>query len=216
MILRTFGLSPDTKLAAIWAGLLGVEQVGKHDDFFDLGGHSLLAIELVFAIQKNLGAEVALVDLFESSTLAAQVKLIDGDRENDDFLDLGAEAKLDPDIVPATLAKINVAEAQALLLTGATGFLGAFLLAELLAQTHAKIYCLIRAADEQDAIIRLQRQIGSYELQDGINWCRVIAVCGDLAEPRLGLSESRYREIAEQVDVIYHNGAQVNFGEFNS
>jgi myxalamid-type nonribosomal peptide synthetase MxaA len=201
----------ETKLAAIWAGLLGVEHIGRHDDFFDLGGHSLLAIELVFAVQKNLGTEVALVDVFDHPTFAGQVRLIDGDRDDDDCPDLEAEAKLAPDIVPSTSAAINVAEAQALLLTGSTGFLGTFLLAELLNQTHAKIYCLIRAADEQEALARLQRQVGYYALQDGIDWSRVIAVCGDLAEPQLGLSESRYQDIAGQVEVIYHNGAQVNF-----
>lgn len=201
----------ETRLAAIWRGLLGVEHVGKYDDFFDLGGHSLLVIELVFAIQKNLGAEVALVDVFEHPTLAGQVKLIDGDRENDEFLDLEAEASLAPEIVPTASAVINVAEAKALLLTGSTGFLGVFLLAELLEKTQAKIYCLIRAVDEQEALIRLQRQIGCYELQDGFDWSRVIAVCGDLSEPQLGLSEIRYEEIAAQVEVIYHNGALVNF-----
>ncbi|WP_340123341.1 amino acid adenylation domain-containing protein [Methylobacter svalbardensis] len=201
----------EAKLAAIWADLLGVEQVGTHDDFFDLGGHSLLAIELVFAVQKNLGVDVALVDVFENPTLAAQIRLIDGDRENDELLDLEAEAELDPEIVPTALAAIEVAEAQALLLTGSTGFLGTFLLADLLEKTQARIYCLIRAADEREALTRLQRQVGYFELQDGIDWSRVVAVCGDLAEPRLGLTESRYKEIAEQVDVIYHNGAQVNF-----
>lgn len=201
----------ETKLAAIWSGLLGVEHIGRHDDFFDLGGHSLLAIELVFAVQKNLGAEVALVDVFEHPTLAGQVSLIDGDRDDDNCLDLEAEAKLAPDIMPSTAAVIKVAEAQALLLTGSTGFLGAFLLAELLEQTQAEIYCLIRAANEQEALARLQRQVGYYALQDSIDWGRVIAVCGDLAEPRLGLSESRYQDIAGQVEVIYHNGAEVNF-----
>jgi myxalamid-type nonribosomal peptide synthetase MxaA len=201
----------EAKLAEVWAGLLGVEHVGRDDDFFDLGGHSLLAIELVFAIQKNLGAEIALADLFENPTLAGQVRLIDGGRENDDLLDLEAEAKLDPGIMPTASVVIEVADAQAVLLTGATGFLGTFLLAELLEQTDAKIYCLIRATDEREALARLQRQAGNYGLQQGIDWSRVVAVCGDLAEPRLGLSELRYEEMAGQVDVIYHNGAQVNF-----
>ncbi|WP_150048086.1 non-ribosomal peptide synthetase [Methylomonas rhizoryzae] len=201
----------EIKLAEIWSGLLGVEQIGRHDDFFDLGGHSLLAIELVSAIQTNVGVDVALVDLFECSTLVAQGELIDGSRKDDKLLDLEAEAKLDPEIRPTASTAVPVVEAQAMLLTGATGFLGTFLLAELLEQTRANIYCLIRAVNEGEAQVRLQRQIGRYALQDRIDWSRVIAVCGDLAEPRLGLSVSRYEEIAGRVDAIYHNGAQVNF-----
>lgn len=204
----------ERKLAVIWTDLLGVECVGTNDNFFDLGGHSLLAIELVFAIHKNLGVEIALVDMFENPTLSEQVKLIDGECDesvNVDFLDLESEAILDPEINPIVSTAINVADAKALLLTGSTGFLGTFLLAELLEQTHAKIYCLIRSADEREAQLRLSIQIERYELQDRINWNRVVAVCGDLEEPLLGLSKLRYSEIAEQVDVIYHNGALVNF-----
>lgn len=70
---------------------------------------------------------------------------------------------------------------------------------------------MIRAVDEREALVRLQRQVGNYELQDGIDWRRVVAVCGDLSEARLGLSESRYQEISGQVEAIYHNGASVNF-----
>jgi len=198
-------------LAAIWRELLGVDRVGRHDDFFGSGGHSLLAAQLPVAVQQQFGVQLPLKSFFEMPTLAAQARLIDTGESGETLVDLEAEAVLDADIVPLPSAPIDVAAAQALLLTGATGFLGAFLLAELLVQTKANIYCLVRAADEQQALARLQRQTGYYGLQDGIDWNRVIAVCGDLSEPRLGLSGIRYEEIAGQVDAIYHNGALVNF-----
>ena len=198
-------------LAAIWCEILGIERVGRHDDFFELGGHSLLATQLPFAVQKKFNSQLALKSFFEMPTVAAQARLIDTGESGEIWVDLEAEAALDPVIIPLSSAPIDVAAAQGVLLTGATGFLGVFLLAELLEQTYAKIYCLIRAADEQEALIRLQRQTGCYELQDGIDWSRIVAVCGDLSEPRLGLSKLRYEEIAGQVEVIYHNGALVNF-----
>ncbi|MGZ4956213.1 MAG: non-ribosomal peptide synthetase family protein, partial [Methylobacter sp.] len=207
--------APETEtesvLAAIWSEMLGIELVGRHDDFFALGGHSLLAAQLPVAVQKQFNIQLPLKRFFEMPTVAAQARLIDTGESGVDSVDLEAEAVLDPEIMPLPSAPIDVAAAQALFLTGATGFLGAFLLAELLEQTDAKIYCLVRAADEQQALSRLQRQLGYYALQQGIDWNRVVAVCGDLSEPRLGLSSMRYEEIAAQVDVIYHNGALVDF-----
>lgn len=61
------------QLAAIWAQLLSVKQVGPDDNFFALGGHSLLGVKLIAAIQEkmDLGDELKLSDLFEFPTLSA-------------------------------------------------------------------------------------------------------------------------------------------------
>ncbi|WP_334016879.1 condensation domain-containing protein, partial [Burkholderia gladioli] len=62
-------------LAEIWAELLGVERIGRHDSFFALGGHSLLAVRLVGRIAA-LGTELPLAKLFASPTLAGLAALI--------------------------------------------------------------------------------------------------------------------------------------------
>ncbi len=198
-------------LAAIWSEILGIDSIGRHDDFFDSGGHSLLATQLPMAVQKKFNIRLPLKRFFEIPVLAEQARLIDAGEGDVTVIDLNAEAAIDPGLVPLDSGPVDVAAAQSLFLTGATGFLGVYLLAELLGQTRADIYCLIRAADEREALLRLQRQTAYYGLQDVVDWRRVIAVCGDLAEPRLGLSELRYHEIAAQADAIYHNGALVNF-----
>ncbi|MGZ4969988.1 MAG: amino acid adenylation domain-containing protein [Methylobacter sp.] len=205
----------EKKLAELWAELLKIELPNSSDDFFDLGGHSLLAIELVFVVQKAFNVELMLVDIFERPTLAEQARLIDGEVTNhpqkEILIELESDAELDSGIIPISPIPINVAESQALFLTGATGFLGAFLLAELLKQTRADIYCLIRADNEQEAAKRLKQQLFRYELLEKLDFRRIIPVCGDLSSPQLGLTEQRYREIAIRVDAIYHNGALVNF-----
>jgi amino acid adenylation domain-containing protein/thioester reductase-like protein/non-ribosomal peptide synthase protein (TIGR01720 family) len=201
----------ETVLAEIWHEILGGEPVGMEDDFFELGGHSLLAAQLFFQVQKRLAITATFKDFLGAPTIAAQAQLLDVGQSIESVLDLEAEAILDPAIVPIASDAIDVAAAENVLLTGATGFLGAFILADLLELTQATIYCLVRAENEQLALLRLQSQIEQYELLDRIDFSRIVAVCGDLSEMRLGLSESRYQDISERVEVIYHNGALVNF-----
>jgi thioester reductase-like protein len=85
------------------------------------------------------------------------------------------------------------------------------LLRELLRQTTADVYCLIRAQSIEDARKRIADNLRQYELQVPEAVDRVIPVCGDLAEPRLGLSQDEFDALAATVDVVYHNGAYVNF-----
>ncbi|WP_445497013.1 amino acid adenylation domain-containing protein [Photorhabdus sp. SF281] len=60
----------ETALAAIWCELLGIEQIGRHDNFFALGGHSLLAVRVMNRIAA-FDVELPLVALFTSPSLAA-------------------------------------------------------------------------------------------------------------------------------------------------
>ncbi|MDO9107146.1 MAG: amino acid adenylation domain-containing protein [Methylovulum sp.] len=211
----TASTATETKLAELWAALLNIPQADKQANFFDLGGHSLLAIELLFTIQQTFNTELTLVDLFEHPTLAEQAQLLDGDGATEPqqqrLSELEADAELDPGIQPLEPTATPAAGATAVLLTGATGFLGAFILAELLKQTQGIVYCLVRATTEQEAEERLRQQLIRYELPEVCDFQRIIPVCGDLSSPRLGLNQLRYQEIATNVGAIYHNGALVNF-----
>ncbi|HEY0855956.1 MAG TPA: amino acid adenylation domain-containing protein, partial [Albitalea sp.] len=66
----------ETTLAAIWAELLQLERVGRHDNFFHLGGHSLLAVRLVSRVQQALGVQLELATLFERPVLQALAQSI--------------------------------------------------------------------------------------------------------------------------------------------
>ncbi|NUY36192.1 hypothetical protein F0160_38960, partial [Paraburkholderia sp. JPY303] len=60
----------ETALAEIWAELLGLERVGRHDHFFELGGHSLLAVRLLSRLSQIAGVELSLAMLFARPVLA--------------------------------------------------------------------------------------------------------------------------------------------------
>ncbi|MEH2171960.1 amino acid adenylation domain-containing protein [Nostoc sp.] len=64
-------------LAGIWAEILGIKQVGIHENFFELGGHSLLATRVISQIRKAFKVDLPLRYLFESPTVAELAKEID-------------------------------------------------------------------------------------------------------------------------------------------
>ncbi|NET07738.1 MAG: NAD-dependent epimerase/dehydratase family protein [Symploca sp. SIO2B6] len=122
---------------------------------------------------------------------------------------LKADTVLDSSIRPQLLTQPNV-EPSCILLTGATGFVGAFLLYELLQQTSADVYCLVRANSTELAWDKLQNCLKSYLLwQEGFK-SRIIPVIGDLSKPFLSISEEQFHKLADKIDVIYHNGAWVH------
>jgi len=211
-------------LAALWGRLLKREHVGPDDDFFALGGNSLLAAELLASTRASFGIPPDSVRpltrcLLRDPTLrafAAAVqdaragRLANGDQQDIDF---AAEAALEVAIHrdgARSRPRPDWRRPREILLTGATGFLGAHLLRELLAATDARVWCLVRAPDEAEAMRRVGQAAARYELPlppaD-----RVTPLPGDLALPRLGLSDARFRDLGRDLDVIYHPGALVNF-----
>jgi amino acid adenylation domain-containing protein/thioester reductase-like protein len=201
----------ERQIAQIWSEILGLEKIGIYDNFFELGGHSLLITQLLAKIRKVFCVELPLKVLFDAPTIAELAAQIDNKQIATSDINLDAEAVLDSTIVPASKYIQKQTPLDAILLTGATGFLGAFLLYELLQKTTADIYCLIRAKTKAIATERLQNHLKSYLLWDESFNQRIIPLIGDLSQPLLGLSAEQFTAIASQIDVIYHNGAFVNF-----
>jgi len=208
----------ETKLTAIWSELLVREQVGINDNFFELGGHSLLLTQMIFRVRETFQVELPLRSLFEMPTVAAlaeSIEMVQNTGSNTTarktIVDLQAEAVLDPSICPEALPRNYTTEPASILLTGATGFLGAFLLDELLQKTSADIYCLVRSTDTESGKNKLRQNLEMYSLWNEHLSSRIIPVVGDLSRPFFGLSQEQFLLLANNIDVIYHNGALVNF-----
>jgi amino acid adenylation domain-containing protein/thioester reductase-like protein len=206
----------EQQLAHIWGQILDIQPIGIYDNFFDLGGHSLLVAQMIAQVAEMFQVELPLSCLFENPSIAGLAQAIASAQQPDALLsdrhqpDLLADAMLDPSIFPEN-AGVDWANApQNILLTGATGFLGAFLLDELLQSTQANIYCLIRCSSLEVGQQKLRRNLTRYALNAAAQSSRVIPVLGDLSRPLLGLDPEQFRQLAGQIDLIYHNGAFVN------
>ncbi|HEV7516184.1 MAG TPA: condensation domain-containing protein, partial [Thermoanaerobaculia bacterium] len=82
-------------VAGIWQRLLGVDEIGVHDDFFELGGHSFLTTVLVAELRQSFGVEVGVRDLFLKPTVAGFAAAITAElRRRQDAVDPAAPADL--------------------------------------------------------------------------------------------------------------------------
>ena len=125
--------------------------------------------------------------------------------------DLDAEAVLDPTIAPDGNPVDLGAEPRAIFLSGVTGFIGAYLLRELLDGTVADVYTLVRADSHEHAMERIRTNLETYHLWNKTLESRIIPVVGDLKLPLFGLTEAAFAELANTVDVIYHCGSKLSY-----
>ncbi|KAJ9137155.1 AMP-binding enzyme family protein [Pleurostoma richardsiae] len=201
-------------LREIWLELLPEDvaqavAITRHSNFFHVGGNSLMAISLQKLVRARLGVVVPLVKLLEASTLASLAAIVDVSNRAKP-VDWDAETALDADVLAVTAgpgAAPIAAGPRTVLLTGAAGFVGSHILEALLAsldvaRVHAVAVRPLPDADPRRA--RLCELIAQHP-------DRVVLHAGDLAAPRLGLSEAGFAALAGEVDVVVHSGGSRSF-----
>jgi amino acid adenylation domain-containing protein/thioester reductase-like protein len=204
----------EAQMTQLWAEVLGLEQVSIHDNFFELGGHSLLTTQLILKVKETFQVELPLRILFETPTIASLVANIQNTDSvtlvAEEKVDLQREASLEESIRPEAPFIPSQSAPTSILLTGATGFLGAFLLYELLQKNQATVYCLVRAVNLEVGYQRIRDCLKSYLIWQDDFKARIIPILGDLALTQLGMTDADFQTLASQIDVIYHNGAWVH------
>jgi thioester reductase-like protein len=185
-----------------------VERVGRNDSFFELGGHSLLALRAINKINHTFGCVLAGADLYRNPTLAEMASRMSRGATVEQFVELHREAVLDEQIVPSAIAREG--HSKTVLVTGATGFVGRFLLTQLLQDTDATLVCLVRAPSTRHALLRLKETLRRWGLWNDRFESRIVAVVADLSQPRLGVTEQDYITLCDQVDSIYHCATSMN------
>ncbi len=218
-------------LAELYSKVLSIVAIGANDNFFDLGGNSLQTMELIAYVEKKYGVSVRLKEFLAMPSIAGIATLVNQNRadrkspsEYMSLQQLQSEAAIcwqaleqlkqlkqlkQTEQPTQTVAKEN--STKDIFMTGATGFLGAFLLQALLRlRPTAKIYCLIRAHNAAEAQQKLRTALEKYFSAAEIPYHRLVPVVGNLTKPNLGLSAEKFTAIADAVGSIYHCGANVN------
>ena len=211
-------VAPETEMEINLCKLLGeilhTEKVGVEDDFFEYGGDSLGAIEYV-AKAHGMGVEMSLQNVFDYPTVRSLCDFLQCEKKEKvqyKETDFDKYKELFDRNVIKEGEKFEKKSLGNVLLTGATGFLGAHILNELMQKETGKIYCLIRSNKADDRRGRLREILkyyfgGRYESE--INK-RIIPIIGDIEQE--GLSD----EIPTDVKTVIHTAASVkHYGSYS-
>jgi amino acid adenylation domain-containing protein/thioester reductase-like protein len=233
----------EKRVSEVWAEQLGLPFIAREDNFFELGGNSLKAIAAISRLRREFECRVN--DLYEHPVLAdfaricrprpdhlrAIVRDVCGAWEGGHGVHAGSEAEREDALrtqrtvyeakIRATLDRDLKARQpyRHVLLTGATGYLGSYLLRELLADRKLKVTALVRGSDNRSARARLGQVLTDYfGAKTGTalrNSKRLNVLAGDLRQAELLLSPRDHGHLAATVDAIYHCAANVNhFGHY--
>ncbi|KAI5293620.1 large subunit of alpha-aminoadipate reductase [Ascosphaera acerosa] len=225
-------------LAEIWSRLIPnvtTAMIGPDDSFFDLGGHSITAQQMIFQIRKTWSdINLSMSAIFRSPTLRAFAAEIDRLQEAQSFT-LDSDTAAASGQTPSQAAEDYAADAEALaaelpvsfpnaedtsatgpvtvFLTGATGFLGAYIVRDLLSRSdeNIRIVALVRAKSDEQAVNRVKATCQAYGTWSDAWASRIECVRGDLGDERLGLTPERWSDISNRVDIVIHNGALVHW-----
>jgi fatty acid CoA ligase FadD9 len=232
-------LSPTEKLVRLLEITLGREglKASERGNFKDLGGDSLGAVSFSLSIEDVFGVTLSVDSLLSPTGCIAKWadeigRSIDDDGSRPSFAgihgsnpaSLNAEDfRLESFLGEAALAEAAIAgpvvsKECTVLITGANGFLGRQVCLqwmERLAPIDGKVICLVRALDDASARKRLDDvfdgadpALAAHYRELAANHLEVLA--GDAGDPMLGLEESKFRELAREVDRIVHVAALVN------
>ncbi|KAL9621547.1 MAG: hypothetical protein Q9204_008111, partial [Flavoplaca sp. TL-2023a] len=219
-------------IAEIWARVIPnttIDTIRPDDSFFDIGGNSISAQYMLAAVKKRLPeVNVDIVTIIQKPMLRAFAAEVD--RSLDPIglrLDVNGQANGMPQeqaystdvdesfekelqwTYPST--EPDLSHGATIFLTGVTGFLGAYILKDLLSRVNTRVIAHVRAPTEAAALKRIRETCQAYGIwTDG--WLkRLSCVVGDLAKPHLGLDKYAWEKVANEANIVIHNGAKVHW-----
>ncbi len=106
---------------------------------------------------------------------------------------------------------VSPADFREVLLTGATGFIGRFLLRDLLRQNDdLVVHCVVRADNAEHGLERLRDTLRHAEIWDEAFTPRIRVVIGDIGQARFGQSDADFNELCQRIDAVYHLAADIS------
>ena len=197
------------ELLAVWReSLKSTDELRGDLSFFAQGGTSLAALS-VLSRYHNLGIIMSLAQFYANPSAGQQAELLGFARGNEAVPAAAPTGDGEMFPLPRNTPPVisGVSSINTVLLTGATGFLGAHVFRSLLRAGAEKIICLVRNGDAA----RLRDTLTGYF---GREWAelaimRAEVVGGDISEPMAGLSRADYDKLASEIDSIWHCAADV-------
>ncbi|TPG36146.1 non-ribosomal peptide synthetase [Flavobacterium pectinovorum] len=218
--------APETEaeeiITSVWADLLERTEIDTTDNFFDIGGDSLLVAVAVTDITSKMNVKAYMRDLYQYPTIQSlaailtERKIAVADIPEEDaepVIELQKDVYLSQDtVITGSFDTNKLINPAHIFLTGVTGFIGINLVEELLTKTNAAIYCLIRAKNEYDALLKINELLDKFHISISEELKkRIVPVIGDLTKKNLGLPDKQFDMLADSIDVIYHSASSVNF-----
>eukprot|EP00026_Physarum_polycephalum_P001271 Phypoly_transcript_01272.p1 GENE.Phypoly_transcript_01272~~Phypoly_transcript_01272.p1 ORF type:complete len:964 (-),score=156.58 Phypoly_transcript_01272:440-3331(-) len=196
-------------------------KINLRSSILDQGINSSGAVLLRSALSSSLSLSLPITLVFEHpapESLAEHVLLLMREDPTQISPKILAQAKHDIQKIASEMDLSKLSShplptrdnARAILLTGATGFVGCHMLAELLRVTRAEIHCVVRASDDRAAHERVMAKLKAQLCWTQDAETRVVAHAGNLSAPNLGTAQESYA-FFQRVDAIYHVGAVVNW-----
>eukprot|EP01130_Rhizamoeba_saxonica_P014330 TRINITY_DN6254_c0_g1_i1.p1 TRINITY_DN6254_c0_g1~~TRINITY_DN6254_c0_g1_i1.p1 ORF type:complete len:1256 (-),score=328.75 TRINITY_DN6254_c0_g1_i1:22-3789(-) len=195
--------------------------IGIEDNFIDLGANSFHVAKLYSILDEKYSSDdrkFELRDIYEGGTIAEIYERLTCENQTGK-LDLDKEAEHifdqyfnEDTVIPnVSYSSDNI---NNIFITGVTGFLGAFILAGLM-DTHneAILYCHVRGNSTSACMARIISNLKVYSLWEESYQDRIVIVIGDLSSENLGIADEMWDTLTENIDVIYHNGALVDFNQ---
>ncbi|ODV93836.1 hypothetical protein PACTADRAFT_51586 [Pachysolen tannophilus NRRL Y-2460] len=226
----------EAKIKDLWLSILPnpPASVAPEDSFFDIGGHSILATRMIFELRKKYTVDLPLNTIFKYPTISAfaaeferirnsdEIQIADlhgnDEEEQEKAVDYFADAKALAESMLlksyASRNQIKQTEDQVnVFVTGATGFLGSYIIRDLLNRKNSniKIFAHVRASTKEAGLDRLIKAGKVYGVWKDDFVSKIEVVLGDLSIKNFGLSTDEWTKLTSTIDVIIHNGAMVHW-----
>ncbi|KZW99784.1 hypothetical protein JL49_15650 [Pseudoalteromonas luteoviolacea] len=204
IVSRVIGIAPDELDLECDLYDYGFDSISLLKTFQQL--KDTLAIELQADAFKNMNTIKSFIDDIERLYQAQHSDIANNNtQQKPDFI---LDAGFSPVTQTDNLANAFEGNVKSVLLTGATGFLGSHILHQLLHETNATIFCLVRSKSLKQAQQRIEQSAQNYQLD--IDMARIVPMLGDMEQPQLGLSNPNWQTLCEQVQHIVHTASYVN------
>ena len=192
-------------------------KVRPKDNLLSLGMDSLAVVELATIIEDRFNVVIPVSVIFEKPQINFIALYIEKSLNGEDLSNLYSDksylieaCKLDESI---TFSKYSEEKPlmKNVLITGTTGFVGAYLIYNIMERSKANAYCHVRAKSKEHGFSRIKENMKYYKLWDDNYEKRIFPIVGSVDKPKLGIEDNEYEFLCEKIDTVYHNGAILNF-----